>query len=219
MPELDIEAGARLAFVGPSGCGKSTLLELLAMLLRPTAAQRFEFAPDGTAHDLSAAWRADSNDVLTDLRSRHIGFVLQTGGLLPYLSIADNITLPLRLNENVSADEARQRACVLATTLDIADQLTKLPAELSVGQRQRAAIARALIHRPAVVIADEPTAAIDPASAESIMTMLAALAVDEGVTLLLATHAVALARSAGFRTVPHRLGDGGVGADVTVGSA
>lgn len=203
IPRLDILRGAKLAFVGESGSGKSTLLELLAMILRPTESREFSFCPqpDDSAHDIAAAWQSADVNALGDLRSRHIGYVLQNGGLLPYLTVRDNINLSRRLLFGPTEDVAGH----WADRLRIAAQLGKHPAELSVGQRQRAAIARALAHDPTVLIADEPTAAIDPANAERIMQLMVGLVDDLGVTLIIASHAHRLMRSAGLTMIEHTI--------------
>ena len=203
IPRLDIRAGAKLAFVGESGSGKSTLLELLAMILRPTSSDAFRFAPqsDHAVHDIAAIWSRDDADALGDLRSRHIGYVLQNGGLLPYLPVRENIELSCRLLRRPVTDVARQ----LADRLQISQQLDKFPAALSVGQRQRAAIARALAHEPCVLIADEPTAAIDPINAQRIMTLMTGLVDELGVTLIVASHAHTLMQHAGLTMVDHRI--------------
>lgn len=201
IPRLDIMRGAKLAFVGESGSGKSTLLELLAMILRPTESSEFTFSPqpnDGK-HDIAAAWQCADVNALSDLRSRNIGYVLQYGGLLPYLTVRDNINLSRRLLYGPREDVAGH----WADRLRITAQLGKRPAELSVGQRQRVAIARALAHDPTVLIADEPTAAIDPANAERIMELMVGLVDDLGVTLIIASHAHRLMRSAGLRMIEH----------------
>ena len=193
--------GAKLAFIGESGSGKSTLLELLAMILRPGEGGQFTFHPrtQDETHDVAAAWQAGNLDLLADLRSRHIGYVLQHGGLLPYLSVRDNIELSRRLLHGTSDDVAER----WAERLRITDQLDKRPAELSIGQRQRVAIARALAHDPSVLIADEPTAAIDPLNAERIMRLMVGLVDELGVTLIVASHAHALMRHAGLRMIEH----------------
>ena len=203
IPELDIVPGAKLAFIGESGSGKSTLLELLAMILRPDSSDQFTFRPrtQDRTHDVAAAWKAADVDLLADLRSRHIGYVLQHGGLLPYLSVRDNIELSRRLLHG-PGDEVAGR---WAERLRIADQLDKRPAELSIGQRQRVAIARALAHDPSVLIADEPTAAIDPLNAERILALLVGLVDQLGVTLVVASHAHALMQHAGLRMIEHRI--------------
>ena len=204
MPRLDVARGARLALIGESGSGKSTLLELLAMILQPDASARFAFRPrvHAPAIDLAGAWRRRDADALGDLRSRHLGYVLQTGGLLPYLSVRDNIELPRALLGLAPGDSAQR----LAGRLGLSQQLDRYPAALSVGQRQRVAIARALAHEPPIVIADEPTAAIDPPNAERIMRLMTELADEFDVTLIVATHAQALAERTGFTLVALQFG-------------
>lgn len=218
VPSLDIHAGAKLAFVGESGSGKSTLLELLAMILRPSESDGFRFAPQATqpSYDVAATWARGDADALAGLRSRHIGYVLQSGGLLPYLSVRANIELPRRLLR-LPSDDSAQRWC---ERLHIAPQLDKLPAELSVGQRQRAAIARALAHAPRVLIADEPTASLDPRNAERIMGLLTGLVDQLGVTLIVASHAHDLVRRSGLAMIEHCIGEStGERMDVTVTGA
>lgn len=203
IPRLDIRRGAKLAFVGESGSGKSTLLELLAMLLRPSASSDFYFQPqhDGDALDITAAWHAENPDIMAALRSRHIGYVLQYGGLLPYLTVRENIELSRQLLGMPLGEVAAH----WAGKLDITAQLAKRPAELSVGQRQRVAIARALAHDPSVLIADEPTAAVDPPNAERIMNVMVGLVDEMGVTLIVASHAHRLMRDAGIRLIDHQI--------------
>ena len=189
--------------IGESGSGKSTLLELLAMISMPTRSAAFSFTPlpGGPASDVAEIWNARGSDELSELRSRHIGYVLQHGGLLPYLSVRKNIELPLELLE-LPVDGV---AFDLAARLGIEQQLEKRPSELSVGQRQRAAIARALSHEPPIVIADEPTAAIDPVNATRIIELLVDLVEAFDVTLILATHAHELVRSGGFTLITHEI--------------
>ncbi len=203
MPRLDIARGAKLALIGESGSGKSTLLELLAMILMPTHSGEFSFAPleDSTPSDLDAIWRTRGSDQLSELRSRHIGYVLQHGGLLPYLTVRKNIELP-RVLLDLPVDSVAED---IAAKLGIAQQLDKLPSALSVGQRQRAAIARALSHEPPIVIADEPTAAIDPLNSRAIMALFVDLVEALGVTLILATHDHELARQGEFSLLPHEI--------------
>jgi putative ABC transport system ATP-binding protein len=203
VPLLRVARGTRLALIGESGSGKSTLLELLAMIAMPSEAREFSFSPSagGPVSDLDAIWRERGSDTLSELRSRYVGYVLQHGGLLPYLSVRRNIELPrllLGLPVEGAADD-------LAAKLGIAQQLDKLPGKLSVGQRQRAAIGRALAHEPPIVIADEPTAAIDPLNAQRIIGLLVDLVDALGVTLILATHAHELVRDRGFTLLPHEI--------------
>lgn len=203
IKRLDIPRGAKLAFVGESGSGKSTLLELLALLSRPDSCGAFGFRPEctGPVHDLAQQWHLNKTEQFTDWRGRHIGYIMQTGGLLPYLTVQENIELPLRLLQLPLQDTAQQ----WTTKLGISAQLAKLPAMLSVGQRQRAEVARALAHGPAILIADEPTSAVDPLNAERMVNLLCELTDQFNVTLLLATHAQRLAQQFGLRLIEHEI--------------
>lgn len=204
IDRLDVAAGQRVAVVGPSGCGKSTLLALMALALRPDAGAALALA--GT--DALALWRAGAGDALAALRSANIGFVPQTGALLPFLSLRDNIALPQRIANR--PDPARVEA--LADRLGIFALLDRKPAAVSVGQRQRAAIARALSHRPGIVLADEPTASVHPAQADDILQLLVEAASDDGAALVISTHDAARAEAAGFAVAPCTVA---LGADAT----
>ncbi|MBJ7416062.1 MAG: ABC transporter ATP-binding protein [Niveispirillum sp.] len=182
VPRLRVAAGEALAITGPSGCGKSTLLDLLGLVLRPDHADRFDMGGGGEAVDIKALWKA-GRDPLALLRGRHIGYILQTGGLLPFLSVRDNIALSLRLLEMKAPHLPR-----LVDRLGLVGLLDKQPAALSVGERQRVAIARALAHRPALVLADEPTASVDPENAGRIIALLLDMVQAMGATLLLVSH-------------------------------
>ena len=216
IPRLQLRGGEQLAVVGPSGCGKSTLLDLLALVLAPDQAGQFDFAPAHTPVDIAKLWRASQQDTLAELRSRHLGYVLQTGGLLGFLDVRGNIELSRKLL-GLKDDGSVMR---LAGQLDIADQLAKKPADLSVGQRQRVSCARALAHGPRLLLADEPTAALDPLNAERVMQLLVAQAREQRVCCVVATHDEALARASGLqvrRISCRRDADGGVTA--TLGEA
>ncbi|BAQ77728.1 MULTISPECIES: ABC transporter ATP-binding protein [Pseudomonas] len=216
IPRLQLRAGDQLAVVGPSGCGKSTLLDLLALVLAPDSAARFEFAPARDAIDILGIWRGAGHSALAQLRSRHLGYVLQTGGLLGFLDVRGNIGLPRKLL-GLPDDGIPRR---LAERLEIADQLHKKPAALSVGQRQRVSCARALAHGPQVLLADEPTAALDPLNAQRVMQLLVQQSRDQGVCCVIATHDEVLARANGLqvrRIACRRDADGGVTA--TLGEA
>ncbi|QXI38777.1 ABC transporter ATP-binding protein [Pseudomonas xantholysinigenes] len=205
VDQLHLAAGERVALVGPSGCGKSTLLDLLALVLAPDAAEGFSL--DG--EDVAGLWRGHRLDRLATLRSRHLGYVLQAGGLLGFLDVRGNIRLPRQLL-GMDDDGSVER---LAEALDVHDQLGKKPATLSLGQRQRVSCARALAHGPALLLADEPTAALDPVNAERVMQLLLREAGERQVTCVVATHDEALARSAGLgllRMSCRRDADGGV---------
>ncbi|MGX8717710.1 MAG: ABC transporter ATP-binding protein [Desulfovibrio sp.] len=183
VPSLKVSYGQALAVVGTSGCGKSTLLDMLALILRPSAASRFTLELDGRSEDLFAAGPAR----LAQIRGANIGYVLQSGGLLSFLSVRENILLPGRLM-GLPITALDRRATELAEMLGIAGQMEKKPQHLSGGQRQRAAIARALIHRPALVLADEPTAAVDQASAEDICAIFKTAVHETGSALVIVSH-------------------------------
>lgn len=209
IPRLELSVGQHVALVGASGSGKSTLLDLLALVSAPDQAQRFDFFPSHGAVDIAGLWRDNAQNRLASLRSQHLGYVLQTGGLLSFLSVRDNIGLSRKLL-GLRNDGTVER---LAEQLEIGDQLHKKPQALSVGQRQRVSCARALAHNPQLVLADEPTAALDPLNAGRVMQLLLSRARDRGVGCVVATHDEVLARSAGLamlRIRCERDADGGV---------
>lgn len=181
---LLLGAGDALCLVGPSGCGKSTLIHLLALALKPDAASHFLLQTgEGRRIDLAALWRRDDDGALAALRARHCGYVLQTGGLLPFLTVRDNIALVQRL-----AGRAAWPVADLAERLGLSALLEALPERLSVGQRQRVAVARAVAHGPDLILADEPTAALDPDSGALVMGLLLELVRESGAALVVATH-------------------------------
>lgn len=183
VPGLRLRAGQAVAVTGPSGCGKSTLLDLLGLVLRPSSAATFRVMGE----DVSALWAdgAGGQSALAALRAGAVGYILQTGGLLPYLSVAENIGLSPRL-----LGQAMDRGWFdhLVTQLGLQDHLKKAPRLLSIGQRQRVAMARALAHRPPLVLADEPTAALDPVTADRALALLLGLSADSGSVLVLVSH-------------------------------
>ncbi|WP_112192769.1 ABC transporter ATP-binding protein [Pseudomonas sp. LG1E9] len=212
IPALHLRAGEQLAIVGPSGCGKSTLLDLLALVLAPDQVGQFDF----NAVDIGSLWRADQQSRLAQLRSQHLGYVLQTGGLLGFLDVRGNIALSRQLL-GLEDDGSVAR---LAQQLEISDQLAKKPSALSVGQRQRVSCARALAHAPQLVLADEPTASLDPLNAERVMHALLTQAREHRAACVIATHDEPLARASGLlirRISCRRDADGGVTA--TLGEA
>ena len=201
IPRLGLGGGEIIALTGESGCGKSTALELLGLLVRPLSAGRFRFTLDGVDEDIAALWRGGRNRQLARLRATVIGFVLQTGGLLPYLTVADNIAINRRLLRLPTRDPDLD---AIVEQLRIGDLLDKKPAQLSVGQYQRVSIARALAHRPRVVLADEPTSALDPRLGQEVMGLFFQLVERLGTSVILATHEQALVRSHGLREVQAR---------------
>ena len=197
--------GESVAIVGRSGSGKSTCLDVMAGILRPDEGGRFEMRLKAEAAPISvpALWAAPRQDGLRELRGRHLGYVLQTGGLVPFLSIGENIELPIRRAGRRDAS----RVVALLERLGLAGLGDRKPREVSIGQRQRAAVARALAHRPALVLADEPTASVDPETAETVMTLLTTAARQEGAALVVVTHDLELVRMHGLRITSCASGD------------
>jgi putative ABC transport system ATP-binding protein len=187
---LVLAPGEALALVGPSGSGKSTALDLAALALAPDRAGRLAVA----GADAAPLWRAGDREALARLRAGAIGYVTQTGALLPFITVGRNIAL----TQELAGRRDPGRIASLAERLGIAGELDKPPAALSVGQRQRAAIARALAHRPALVLADEPTAALHPEMADTVLALLVEHCAEQGAALLLATHDAARAERHGL---------------------
>ncbi|HXG67609.1 MAG TPA: ABC transporter ATP-binding protein [Blastocatellia bacterium] len=181
-----ISAGDFVALMGPSGCGKSTLLHLVGGMDRPT---RGRVLLDG--QEISRI----GEEELTRIRRRKIGFVFQFFNLLPTLTAAENVALPLML-DGVSESKARKQALRLLDIVGLEARARHYPAELSGGEMQRAAIARAIITGPELVLADEPTGNLDSENGEQVMRLLADLNRDSGITFLLATHSQEAARYA-----------------------
>lgn len=191
---LRLDPGALVAVTGASGTGKSTLLDVAALARRPDSAARLEVA----GHDAASLWARGAKDALAGLRAQHFGYVLQTGGLVPFLSVGANAALA----QDLAGRRDAAHLAALADRLGIGALLARMPASLSVGQRQRAAILRALAHRPALVLADEPTASVHPDMAATILALLAEQAQREGAAVLLATHDAPAASAAGFLELP-----------------
>ena len=175
---VHVEAGEILAVMGPSGSGKSTLLHCLGGIVRPDAG-RVVFA----GQEVTAMSDGDRSN----LRLREFGFVFQFGQLVPELPCVENVALPLRL-EGVRRREAERRALEWLERLEVRDVADHRPGEVSGGEGQRVAVARALVSEPRVLFADEPTGALDSLNGERVMRLLTAAAHDAGVAVVLVTH-------------------------------
>lgn len=182
---LRVARGERIAILGPSGSGKSTILNLLGTLDRPDS---------GTVHldgrDLSTL---DARE-LAHLRNRRIGFVFQSHHLLPQCTVLENVLLPTLAETGSSPASAESRARQLLDRVGLGSRLDHFPGQLSGGERQRTAVVRALINSPLLLLADEPTGALDRANAEVLGNLLVGLNRDEAVTLIVVTHSLELAR-------------------------
>ena len=176
--DLRVKRGEMVAIMGPSGCGKTTTLNCLSGLDEIDSGS---VTVDGQLiHDLP-------DDERSDYRARRMGFVFQLYNLLPVLTAVENVEMPL-LVSGISSREARQRSLELLDQMGLVDRAAHLPAELSGGQRQRVTIARALVNRPAIVWADEPTGDLDSETAQEIMDLMIRLNKDAGETFIIVTH-------------------------------
>lgn len=175
---VSVAPGEIVALMGPSGSGKSTLLHLLAGLLRPDA---------GTVELAGQRIDALSERRRSDVRLRQLGFVFQHGELVPELTVIENVELPLRLT-GMKAGPARARALEMLDRLGVAAEADRRLSEVSGGQAQRAAVARALVHTPPVVLADEPTGALDTVTGELVLEAFVDAARDQGTAVVLVTH-------------------------------
>ncbi len=186
---LKLEQAQSLVIVGPSGSGKSTLLNIIGALDRPTSGQ---VILDG--RDLAALREVE----LAEVRNRQIGFVFQMHHLLPQCTVLENVLIPtLAGKKHTPEKELRARANDLLERVGLTDFSRYRPGELSGGQRQRVAVVRALINKPKLLLADEPTGSLDKEAAEKIADLLVELNHSEKVTLIVVTHSVDLARRIG----------------------
>lgn len=186
---LEIAPHEFVAITGPSGCGKSTLMHLLGGLDTPT---RGELFVDGMA--LHSA----DDGTLTEFRRRRIGIVFQFFNLLPTMNVMENVSLPLILAGR-PWPEAKERALALIAQVGLAERATHFVRELSGGEQQRTAIARALVQRPALLLADEPTGNLDSQSAGAILSLLEQIAAARETTLIVVTHSDEVAAAASRR--------------------
>jgi len=180
---LRLDAGELVALVGPSGCGKSTALNLVAAIDRPDR---------GSVQVCGLDIASATEDELVTLRRRGIGMVFQAFHLVPHLTVEENVTLPLALDGRRDPDRVRE----LIDRVGLGHRAKHYPSELSGGEQQRTAVARALAHRPQVVVADEPTGNLDSRTGDAVIALLDELRRSEGAALLLATHDAKVAAAA-----------------------
>ncbi|MCE5212239.1 MAG: ABC transporter ATP-binding protein [Deltaproteobacteria bacterium] len=184
---LSVATGELLAIIGPSGSGKSTLMHMLGLLEKPDS---------GTYRIEGSKVLYDDDRVLSTLRNRKIGFVFQQYHLLPKLTALENVGVPLTYR-GLSMTEIRQKSIEFLTKVDIMQRADHRPSEMSGGQQQRVAIARALVGSPSIILADEPTGALDVKTGEEIMELFQRLNRDEGITIVIITHNPELASQCG----------------------
>ncbi len=181
--DLEIDKGKRVAIVGESGVGKSTLLHILGTLDRPTGGEVWFDGENLTRK---------SDRELAHFRNREVGFIFQFHHLLPDFSALENVMMPA-LIAGTSTDAARRRATQLLERVGLAERLTHRPGELSGGEQQRVAVARALVQEPRAVLADEPTGNLDPTTGEGVQNLLLELNREHDITLVVVTHSATLA--------------------------
>lgn len=182
--DLEVNAGDRIAIVGPSGSGKTTMLNIIGTLDRPDSGKMY-FGDK----DLSQL----SDQQLALFRNEKIGFVFQMHHLLPQLTLLENILLPTLANKKMQGKQTLERAQQLVARMGLSGVSHQKPSQLSGGECQRTAVARALINRPALILADEPTGALDHQSAYNLTDLLVELNIEEGVTLIVVTHSMEVA--------------------------
>ena len=183
--DLTVEKGEYLAIMGPSGSGKTTLMNIIGCLDVPTSGT---YELDGK--DLKDL----TDDALAEIRSKYIGFVFQSFHLLPKMDALDNVALPL-LYRGISLKERRERAAEALKAVGLEDRMHFMPNQLSGGQCQRVAIARAMVGNPSMLLADEPTGALDTKSGSQIMEIFRQLS-QKGITIIMITHEPTIAECA-----------------------
>lgn len=207
IDSLTLCSGQAAGITGSSGCGKSTLLEMLALLAQPESAGLFALRVQSSHYNLADIW-ASAPWQLAAIRRAHMGFVHQAGGLYPFLTVRQNISLPLRLNGLGDDVWQTRRVNELLDFLGLRHVADSLPETLSYGERQRAAVARALAHKPGLILADEPTSALDPEAARVVMSLLLQGAQHSGAALLVVSHDHSLLAATGIPAFGMRLAPG-----------
>ena len=181
LPGLTLRSGEVAALTGPSGCGKSTLLEMIGAILRPGSLGAYQLSE----RDIAAPLLAEDEPALAAFRARELGFMLQHGGLLPWLSVMENITLARRLAGLTTRSSWLETAI---DTLGVRHLLKSLPSRLSIGERQRVAFIRAIAHQPRLLLADEPTAALDPDNASRLFALIVDMVRTLDMTAIVVSH-------------------------------
>lgn len=176
---LEVEKGEFVSIMGPSGCGKSTLLNIIGLLSTPTT---------GSVKILGTDCNKMADTELAHFRNKNLGFVFQSIHLIPSLSVAANVELPLGYRSGLSASQRRERVEEVLRRLEMSHRIKHLPSQLSGGQCQRVAIARAIVGAPSIILADEPTGNLDSRMGAEVMSLLHRLNKEDGITIVMVTH-------------------------------
>ncbi len=212
IPRLVINPGEVVAVTGASGSGKSTLLEVIGLILQPQSVSKYRLGSKDQAQDIATLWRQGKSNRLSKIRAHSLGFVIQSGGLLPYLTVLENIMISRKLLGLPASSDRVDKICDI---LGIERLLDRKPEQLSIGERQRAAIARALAHEPMLLLADEPTAALDPIRGGQVLSLLLELASQLDMTSIIVTHDWSLVRKLGLREIKASCKAGTAGTEST----
>lgn len=197
MPRLELSTGEVAAIVGPSGCGKSTLLEALGLILQPEQLEGFRLQEfDLSVNPQVSTQRREK--YLARVRQHCMGFVPQTGGLLPFLSVKQNIELSTRMSGTALATAVQK---TVIDRLNLGSLLKRLPRDLSIGERQRVSFARSIAHQPMLLLADEPTAALDPVLAKELFSLIVDISRELKISALIVTHEWSIVADLGIRQI------------------
>ncbi|OAT51107.1 ATP-binding component of an ABC superfamily transporter [Proteus hauseri ATCC 700826] len=203
LPSLTLDKGEIGALTGLSGCGKSTLLEMIGLILRPDELSQFQL---GDNLSITQAVLGNEQAQLSALRAEKLGFMLQNGGLLPFLTVMQNIQLPRKMLGLSPHSDWLDHAI---DHLQLRSFLNRLPRQLSIGERQRAAFIRAIAHEPALLLADEPTAALDPHNAQALYALIVEMVKQLNISALVVSHDWSLVERFGFSHYHAQLEGGG----------
>lgn len=198
LPSLHLKAGEAVALCGSSGCGKSTILEMVGLILKPDRLVSYQIYDRNAFQQIEQSIAQQDQTQLARLRAECFGFMLQSGGLLPFLSVQENLALPNQILGNALDQEWLN---YLVAELQISHLLQQYPKQLSIGERQRVSFIRSISHQPPVLLADEPTAALDPSNAEKLFDIILDVVQKNQIAALVVTHDWDLIKQKSIRVI------------------
>ncbi|WP_373818513.1 ABC transporter ATP-binding protein [Glaesserella sp.] len=204
LPSLSLNDGEVVALCGSSGCGKSTLLEMIGLILKPHRLSSYQLGNAEHTEQIAEDIHHQQQNKLAKLRAEYFGFMLQSGGLLPFLTVQENIALPCQMLGK-AAD--RQWLDYLISQLQVGQLLHHYPKQLSIGERQRISFIRSLAHHPSILLADEPTAALDPNNADKLFDIIIDLVKKNNISALIVSHDWDLLSERGIRFIHGKVSD------------